>query len=78
MDKTVGEVVQTMAMKMRQNNISVITDLQYRSLKAQMREANKIGAKTVIVIGEEEIQAKQYKVKNMEDGTETFSSEFIL
>lgn len=78
MDKTVGEVVQTMAMKMRQNNISVITDLQYRSLKAQMREANKIGAKTVIIVGEEEIKAKQYKVKNMEDGSETLSSEFIL
>lgn len=77
MDTSVGECVQTMAMRMRRHGISVITDLQYRSLKAQMREANKIGAKTVIVIGEEEMRTKQYKIKNMTDGSETLSSEFI-
>jgi len=70
LDRTVGEFVQHLAMEMRKQGKKVVTDLQYRSLKAQMREANKIGAKTVIVIGEEEMKTGIYKVKNMEDGTE--------
>ena len=70
LDKSVGEFVQHLAMDMRKQGKKVLTDLQYRSLKAQMREANKIGAKTVIVIGEEEVKSGTYKVKNMEDGGE--------
>jgi len=70
LDRTVGEFVQSLAMNMRKEGKKVITDLQYRSLKAQMREANKIGAKTVTVIGEEEMKTGIYKVKNMENGTE--------
>lgn len=71
LDKTVSGFVQHLAMDMRKQGKKVITDLQFRSLKAQMREANKIGAKTVIVIGEEEVRTGMYKEKNMEDGSET-------
>lgn len=74
LDKTVSGFVQHLAMNMRKQGKKVITDLQFRSLKAQMREANKIGAKTVIVIGEEEVRTGIYKVKNMEDGSEIETS----
>ena len=37
-----------------------------RSLKAQMKYANKIGAKHTLVIGNDEIQKRKANLKNME------------
>jgi hypothetical protein len=42
-----------------------------------MNEAHKIRAKTLIVVVEEKIKTKQYKVMNIENCSETLSSEFI-
>ena len=39
-----------------------------RSLKAQMKYANKLNAGYVIVIGDEEIEKGKATVKNMENG----------
>ena len=36
-----------------------------RSLKSQMREANRCGAKNVIIIGEEELKLNNVLIKNM-------------
>ena len=36
-----------------------------RSLKAQMREANRLGVKQVVIIGEEELEKNIGSVKNM-------------
>jgi histidyl-tRNA synthetase len=44
------------------------TDTLRRSLKAQMKEANKLKAKYTIIIGDDEIQNKQVTIKNMKDG----------
>ena len=41
-----------------------------RSLKAQMKYANKINARYVVVLGEEEIMNKKIKVKDMNNGSE--------
>ena len=41
-----------------------------RSLKAQMKYANKIGAAFVVVIGDNELEAGTAKLKNMETGDE--------
>lgn len=46
-------------------------DLIGRSLKAQMKYADKIGAKFVIVLGDNEIENKQVNVKNMTTGEQT-------
>ncbi len=46
-------------------------DLMNRSLKAQMKYANKIGAAFVIVLGDNELEAGKAKLKNMESGSET-------
>ncbi len=44
------------------------TDTLRRSLKAQMKEANKLKAKYTIIIGDDEIQNKQVTIKNMKNG----------
>lgn len=54
----------------RSNNFSVDTDFQRRSVKAMMREANRKKAKFSIVIGENEIQSGEIKIKTMSDGSE--------
>ena len=46
----------------------VHTDTLRRSLKAQMKEANKLHAHYAIIIGDDEIQNKQVTVKNMKNG----------
>ena len=46
------------------------TDLEYtgRSLKAQMKTANKLNARYVVIIGEDEINSKSATVREMESG----------
>ncbi|MCX6164424.1 MAG: histidine--tRNA ligase [Ignavibacteriae bacterium] len=55
---------------LRNKGIICETDFLNRSVKAQMKEANKIGAEYVIVIGDNEIKEKKFKIKNMKDSTE--------
>lgn len=56
---------------LRNKDISVETDYLYRSVKAQMKYANKIHAGYVVIIGEDELASGRVNVKNMEDGTQT-------
>lgn len=49
-------------------------DLMRRGLKAQLRYANKLGARFLIVLGEKERTAKSAMVKNMHTGQETVFS----
>jgi histidyl-tRNA synthetase len=53
---------------LRKKGISAECDLNNRSLKAQMKYADKIGAKHTLIIGDDEINTNQYKLKNMETG----------
>ncbi len=46
-------------------------DIVGRSLKAQMKYANKIGAEYTLIIGDSEIDAGCAQLKNMSDGTQT-------
>ena len=46
-------------------------DIVGRSLKAQMKYANKIGAEYTLIIGDSEIDAGAAQLKNMADGTQT-------
>ena len=43
-------------------------DITGKSLNAQFKYANKIGAKYVITIGETELESKQAEMKNMQTG----------
>ena len=46
-------------------------DIVGRSLKAQMKYANKIGAEYTLIIGDSEIDAGRAQLKNMADGEQT-------
>lgn len=74
---TMGEEAKILALdlmkELRDLGITCETDFLNRSLKSQMKEANKIGAENVIVIGENELKERKFKVKNMKDGSETIT-----
>lgn len=67
-----GEKVKQTGLKLvqglRSNGLKCDMDFLNRSLKAQMREANRQNAKKVIIIGEDEIKRNIGIVKDMEKG----------
>jgi histidyl-tRNA synthetase len=70
LDKELESIVSVFANKLRQQNFSVDFDYLQRSVKAQMREANKMNANFTLVIGGEEYQQEMISLKNMESGKE--------
>ena len=56
---------------MRRNGIHAETDLCGRSLKAQMKYADKLGAKFTLILGDSELESGTAKLKNMSDSTQT-------
>ncbi|SET36925.1 histidine--tRNA ligase [[Clostridium] polysaccharolyticum] len=56
---------------MRLNGIVVETDYLDRSVKAQMKYANKIGAKNTVIIGQDELDNNKAVIKNMETHEQT-------
>ena len=69
---TMGDKAEAFAQKLiyelRTMGISAQQDLCGRSLKAQMKYADKLGAKYSMVIGDDEISGNLAKLKNMENG----------
>ena len=65
-----GENAQSEAIKLcnslREEGFIAITDMSNRGLKAQMKYANKIGAKFSVVIGDNELENKKATLKNMQ------------
>lgn len=59
-----------MASRLREGGVSVELDIAGRGLKAQMKYADKLGARYVIVVGDDELAGKQGRLKDMETGTE--------
>lgn len=55
----------------REAGLGAQFDIVGRGLKAQMKYANKIGAKYSIVLGDNEIENGKAVLKNMENGTQT-------
>ena len=60
-----------MAMELRDDGFFVEYDLIGRGIKPQMKYADKIGAKFVVVLGDNEIESGMAKLKNMETGEQT-------
>ena len=65
---TVRPVVIKLAEDLRQNKIRTNFDPLRRSLKAQMREANKAGASYAILIGDQELESGEAKLKDLNTG----------
>lgn len=59
--------VHNLAQLLRKEKIPVVFDINNRSLKAQLREANKLGAKFVLILGEEEYTRNEVIIRNMEN-----------
>jgi histidyl-tRNA synthetase len=54
--------------QLRDAGIASDMDHGGKSLKSQMKQANRLGARTVVMIGEEEARTNQVTLKNMETG----------
>ena len=54
--------------ELRQAGYSLVSDPLRRSMKAQMREANKSGAKFALILGETEMETDSIVLKNLKDG----------
>ena len=57
--------------RVRECGLTAETDVVGRGLRAQMKYADKIGAKYSLVLGDNEIAENKAKVKNMETGEQT-------
>ena len=72
---TMGEKAQVKALalatELRKEGFSAETDICGRGLKAQMKYANKIGAKYTMVLGDTEVDGNFANLKNMASGEET-------
>ena len=55
---------------LRKSNISADFDYEGRSTKAQMRTANKLGVKYVLMLGPDELARGDVKIKTMETSEE--------
>ena len=56
------------AKDMRDEGFSVVYDLNDRGLRAQMKYADKLGAKFNVVLGDNEVEERTAKLKNMATG----------
>ena len=55
---------------LRNNNLIVLNDTLRRSLKSQMKDANRLNVLYTIIIGEDEIKSNKATIKNMDKGTQ--------
>ncbi len=71
MGENANTVASTLCQDLRAEGYSAEFDIVGRGLKPQMRYANKVGAKFVCVLGDNEIESGEAKLKNMRTGTES-------
>ncbi|TET82742.1 histidine--tRNA ligase [candidate division TA06 bacterium] len=60
-----------LAISLRAQGISCHMDIVGRSLKAQMRQADKMGARKVLIIGGDELKSGKAQLKKLETGAQT-------
>lgn len=60
-----------LANELRQSGIPTFSDTLRRSVKAQMREANRLAATHAVIVGDEEIADNSAKVKDLATGEQT-------
>lgn len=72
---SMGENAKTAVLKLaqvlRRSGFRCELDLAGRSVKAQMREANRIRALFAVIVGEDELSKNEAQVKNLENGIQT-------
>jgi histidyl-tRNA synthetase len=58
----------TLAAKLRSEDIPVVAEVEVKSMKAQMRAANRLNASYVVICGDSELEKGVVVCKNMENG----------
>lgn len=71
MGDTANVAAAVLAADLRNEGMAAQFDTLGRSLKAQMKFANKLGASYTAVLGDSELEEKKVKIKNMESGEQT-------
>jgi len=69
-DNELESFISELAGKLRKENLTIDFDYLQRSVKAQMREANKMNAKYALFIGGDEYKEGKINLKNMLTGSE--------
>jgi histidyl-tRNA synthetase len=70
LDEKYEEVGIKLLYELRQKGISAEIDYLDRSLKAQMKYADKISARFAVLIGDEEVKTKSFTIKNLHKGSQ--------
>ncbi|MBN2641152.1 MAG: hypothetical protein JXR78_05845 [Victivallales bacterium] len=60
----------TLASTLRKAGLKVVSEVENKSMKAQMRSANRIEAAAVVIRGENELENNIVIVKDMRDGSQ--------
>lgn len=60
-----------LAVRLRRSGLSVHTDLLRRSVKGQMKEADRLRSQYVVTLGDDELKNGTVQLKNMADGSQT-------
>ncbi len=68
LDENLSSEVFDLGLKFRKENLAVEFDYLNRSVKAQMREANKLKARFVLFVGGDEYKSGKLNLKNMSTG----------
>ena len=68
------EAAFAMTMELRRRGLTAVSDLQDRSLKSQFKQADKAGARYVLIIGEEEQKRGGVTIRDMESKEERFAT----
>ena len=68
-----------LARAVRRTGVECLIEYKKRSLRNQMSRADKLGAAWVLIIGEEEVQKREYQLKKMESGEQlSYTREELL
>ncbi len=77
---SIGEESKMYALKLlnslRNSDIKCETDFLNRSVKSQMKEANKLNSRYAVVIGDNELKNNSFQLKKMSDGNEINITDF--
>lgn len=83
-DDTARSFSLKLAQKLRQNSINALVDISEKRVKHQMKYADKIGVRYVLVVGSDEIENHKAEIRDMQSGEhkeislgENFVSDFI-
>lgn len=63
-----------LAERLRKDGVKINIELKSKSMRAQMKKIDKLGAKYAIIIGEDEMKNNQVQLKNLKERTQTVYS----